>query len=172
MKVKRLRKRQFLLQAGEVSRAESFVVKGCLRAYYLDVRGHERTVQFALEGWWIGDMASFASQTPATLTIEAMEDAVLLQIGKEEFETLLNTVPKFERFFRLLLTNAFIAHQRRVLSHLSGSAEERYLRLRTQYPSFERRIPLRHIASYLGVTPEFLSRMRARLAAKRSPREH
>ena len=167
LRVKKLRKRQYLLQAGDVSRFEQFVTKGCLRAYYADEQGHERIVQFALEGWWIGDMASFFSGEPATLTIEAMEDSELFQIDRNDFELLLEKIPKFERFFRILLSNAHIAHQRRVLSHLTGGAQERYLDLRTKYPSFEQRIPLRHIASYLGVTPEFLSRMRKQLAKKK-----
>ncbi|MFA5834591.1 MAG: Crp/Fnr family transcriptional regulator [Bacteroidota bacterium] len=167
LRVKKLRKRQYLLQAGDVSRFEQFVSKGALRAYYLDEKGHERIVQFALEGWWIGDMASFYSGQPATLTIEAMEDSELFQIDRNDFDTLLEKVPKFERFFRILLTNAHIAHQRRVLSHLTGSAKERYLELRSKYPAFEQRIPLRHIASYLGVTPEFLSRMRKKLSKKK-----
>lgn len=166
LRAKKLRKRQYLLQAGDVSRFEQFINRGLLRAYYLDEQGHERIVQFALEGWWIGDMASFFSGLPATLTIEAMEDSELFQIDRNDFDSLLATVPKFERFFRILLTNAYIAHQRRVLSHLTGSAEDRYRELQTKYPAFEQRIPLRHIASYLGVTPEFLSRMRKRLAKK------
>ncbi len=164
--LKRLRKRQYVLQAGEISRSDSFVTKGCLRAYYIDDDGNERIVQFALEGWWIGDMASMATGQPAKLTIDAMEDSEVLQIEKKNFDLLVEKIPKFERFFRLLLTNAFIAHQHRILSHLSGGAEERYLELRTKYPNFEKRIPLRHIASYLGVTPEFLSRMRNHISKR------
>ncbi|MCK9408633.1 MAG: Crp/Fnr family transcriptional regulator [Bacteriovoracaceae bacterium] len=167
LRVKKLRKRQYLLQAGDVSRFEQFINTGALRAYYLDEKGHERIVQFGLEGWWIGDMASFFSGLPATLTIEAMEESELFQIERNDFDVLLDKVPKFERFFRILLSNAHIAHQRRLVSHLTGSAQERYLELLAKYPAFEQRIPLRHIASYLGVTPEFLSRMRKRLTKKK-----
>lgn len=167
LQVKRVRRRQYVLQAGEVSMFENFVNNGCLRAYYIDDKGNERIVQFALEGWWIGDMASFERGTPAKLTIDAMEDSEILRISKENFHQLLERVPKFERFFRILLSHAFIAHQHRVLSHLTDSAEERYNELRTKYPGFERRIPQRHIASYLGVTPEFLSRMRRRHTRKK-----
>jgi len=167
LRVKKIRKRQYALQAGDVSHFETFVNNGCLRAYYIDDDGNERIVQFALEGWWIGDMASFSTGLPAKLTIDAMEDSEILQIEKTDFELLLKHIPKFERFFRILLTNAFSAHQHRILSYLSSTAEERYVELRTKYPGFEQRIPLRHIASYLGVTPEFLSRMRKRLTKKK-----
>lgn len=164
---KKFRKRQYLLQSGDVSHRENFVTAGLLRAYYIDDEGNERIVQFALEGWWIGDMASFSTGLPAKLTIDAMEDSDVLQLEKNDFELLLERVPKFERFFRILLTNAFIAHQHRVLSHLTSTAEDRYAELRTKYPGFEQRIPLRHIASYLGVTPEFLSRMRKQISKKK-----
>jgi len=167
LRVKQIRKRQYVLQAGDVSRFETFVNKGCLRAYYIDDDGNERIAQFALEGWWIGDMASFTRGLPAKLTIDAMEDSEIIQIEKADFEMLLERIPKFERYFRLLLTNAFIAHQHRILSYLSSTAEERYAELLTKYPGFEQHIPLRHIASYLGVTPEFLSRMRKRLTKKK-----
>ena len=165
---KRVRKRQYVLQEGEKAVYENFVTRGCLRAYYIDENGEERIVQFALEGWWIGDMASFTGGSPALLTIDALEDSDLLQIDKQSMELLYERVPKFERFFRLLLQNAFIAFQNRLLSHLTRSAEERYLELNSRYPGFAQRIPLRHIASYLGVTPEFLSRMRKRLAKRKT----
>jgi len=167
LKFKKVRKRQYVLQAGDIARYENFVSKGLLRAYYIDEKGAERIVQFALEGWWIGDMASFNNDTPAVLTIDALEDSEIFQIEKQDFDLLLKRVPKFERFFRILLQNAFVAFQGRILCHLMGGAEERYLQLFARYPDFEKRIPLRHIASYLGVTPEFLSRLRKKLAKRK-----
>ena len=165
--LKKVRKRQFVLQAGDVAQYDFFVTKGCLRAYYIDESGAERIVQFALEGWWIGDMASFTGGTPALFTIDALEDSEIFLIDRRGWDLLFERIPKFERFFRLLLQNAFVAFQRRILSHLAGSAEERYTELIRRYPGFAKRIPLRHIASYLGVTPEFLSRMRKKMLAKK-----
>lgn len=167
---KQVRRRQYVLQPGEIARHDFFVTKGCLRAYYNDESGAERIVQFALEGWWIGDMASFISSSPTLLTIDALEDSELFLIDKPGWDLLFERVPKFERFFRLLLQNAFIAFQRRILSHLAGSAEERYAELIRRYPGFVQRIPQRYIASYLGVTPEFLSRMRKNKGKKKLQR--
>lgn len=157
---RRLRKRQFLVQEGDVCRYESYVLKGCLRAYYIDRNGFEYTTMFAIEDWWISDLESLLKQTPATLNIEALEDTELLQIERAAHDTLLERVPKFERLFRLLLQNAYVAHQRRILGIISQSAQERYREFLQRYPQFVQRIPQKHIAGYLGITPEFLSRLR------------
>lgn len=157
---KKIRKRQYLLQAGDVCKYEHFVIKGCLRAYYVDENGFDYIVQFAIEDWWTGDMASFLTQSPATLNIDALEDSEVLMIEKKDIDQLFVKVPKFERFFRILMQNAFVAQQQRILLNLSKTADERYLLFRQKYPLLEKRLPQHQIAAYLGITPEFLSKIR------------
>ncbi len=159
-RLRKLRKRQYLLQAGDVCRYESFVLKGCLRAYTVDDKGQEHIVQFAIEDWWIADLNSFFTQTPATYNIDALEDCELLQLDKPSHETLYKDLPQFERFFRIMIQNAFIALQQRVISGMSITAEKRYLQFVDKYPQLEQRLPQHQIAAYLGITPEFLSRVR------------
>ena len=166
LQVKKLRKRQYLLQEGDVSRNEYFVTKGCLRTYYIDDRGIEHVVQFAIEDWWINDMYSFLTQKPARYTIDALEDSEVVYFDKSVQETLFAKVPKFERFFRLLLQNAFISLQERILSGMSQTAEERYIDFINKYPRFEQRLPQHQVASYLGITPESLSRIRKKRSEK------
>lgn len=160
LKIKRLKKKQYLLQEGDVSRYEYFVNKGCLRTYSIDEKGQEHIIQFAIEDWWTGDMYSFLTQTPARYTIDALEDAELFCLDKPSLEELYIKVPKFEKFFRHLLQNAFIAVQRRIIESMSLTADERYCRFIENYPLMEQRLPLKQIASYLGITPESLSRIR------------
>jgi len=164
---KKIRKRQYLLQAGDICRYEHFVIKGCLRAYYVDENGFDYIVQFAVEDWWTGDMASFLTGTPATLNIDALEDSEVLMIEKKDIDELFVKVPKFERFFRILMQNAFVAQQQRILLNLSKTADERYLLFRQKYPLLEKRLPQHQIASYLGITPEFLSKIRKNLSKKK-----
>jgi len=161
LKIKKLKKKQYLLQEGDTSRYEYFVNKGCLRAYSIDEKGQEHIVQFAIEDWWIGDMYSFLTQTPARLTIDALENSELFCIDNESLENLFNKVPKFERFFRMLVQNAFIASQRRIIDSMSLAADDRYCRFIDNYPLMEQRLPLKQIASFLGITPESLSRIRS-----------
>jgi CRP-like cAMP-binding protein len=160
LKEKKLRKKQYLLQAGDVSRYENFVSKGLLRAYTVDSKGQEHIAMFAMEGWWTSDLYSFLTNTPATQHIDALEDSEVLSIEKPDLERLYAEVPKFERFFRILLQNAFIANQQRILSSISQTAEEQYLNFIKKYPSLEQRIPQHQIASFLGITPETISRIR------------
>lgn len=155
-----LKKKEFLLQAGDVCRTEHFVVQGCLRAYVIDTEGKEHIIQFAVEEWWIGDMRSFVREVPAEFFIEAMENCALLVIDKPGLEQLFREAPAFERFYRIIVQNAFIALQQRVLAKLSQTAEERYLEFIGRYPNIEQRVPQHQIAAYLGMTPEFLSRIR------------
>lgn len=161
---RKIRRRQYILQEGEVCRFNSFVVEGCFRMYYVDDNGKEHNLQFAVENWWIGDIGSFHSEEPSKLNIEAIENAVILQIRKEDQLKLFVDFPKFNRIFRVFTENALISFQRRVLQNISSTAEERYLDFIERYPNFVDRISNVQIASFLGVTPEFLSTIRKRLA--------
>lgn len=161
LKVKKLKKKQYLIKEGDITHYEYFVNKGCLRTYTIDERGLEHIIQFAIEDWWTGDMYSFLTQTPARYTIDALEDSELICLEKSVLEQLYIKVPKFEKFFRHLLQNAFISLQERIISNLSQPADERYCNFIEKYPKMEQRLPLKQIASYLGITPESLSRIRS-----------
>jgi len=154
-----------ILGSGEVCRHEYFVNKGCLRAYYLDDNGFEHTVQFALEGWWISDLFSLITGEPAWLIIDALEESEVFQLERNDLEDLYLSVPKFERFFRIKMRNAFVAQQRRIVDSMR-SAEARYISFVTKYPSIEQRVHQKIVATYLGITPEFLSTLRKRLSKK------
>jgi CRP-like cAMP-binding protein len=164
LKPKKLRRRQYHIQAGDPCRHEAYVVKGCLRQYYVDEAGQEHTVSFAVEDWWTSDMYGFITGNLSLTNIEAVEDSELLLIEKTDFNKLLEEIPQFERFFRIKLQRAFVAHQRRIIENMSLPADQRYLHFRSNYPSLEQRLPLKLIASYLGITPESLSRIRKQLA--------
>lgn len=157
---KRVKRRQFILQEGAVSRFNTFVVEGCFRMYMVDEKGKEHNLQFAIENWWIGDIGSFYSEKPSKLYIEAMENSIVLQIRKEDQLRLFVEHPKFNRIFRVFTENALVSFQNRVLQNISSTAEERYLDFLDRYPQLFNRISNVQIASYLGVTPEFLSTIR------------
>lgn len=157
-------RRQFIVQAGDVCNYESFVVSGCLRSYFIDPSGKVHIVQFAVDNWWISDMESLMTGTPARYNIDALQDSDVLQIDKHNFEELLRRYPKFERMFRLMLSNAFISHQRRIVDNLCLPAKDRYLHFLQKHRSIEQKVPQTQIASYLGMTPEFLSQIRNSLA--------
>lgn len=161
---RKVRRRQFILQEGDVCKYNSFVIEGCFRMYMVDENGKEHNLQFAVENWWIGDIGSFHSEQPSQLNIEAIENSVILQIKKEDQLRLFVDFPKFNRIFRVFTENALVSLQRRVLQNISSTAEERYLDFLERHPYFFNRISNVQIASYLGVTPEFLSTIRKRLA--------
>lgn len=164
---KKIRKHQYLLQEGEVARHFAFVTNGCLRAYTIGTRGEEHIVQFAIADWWISDMHSFLTGAPATYNIDALHDTDALLLEKTARDRLFGVVPKMERFFRLLQEGHFNAMHRRISDTLSASAEERYLRFVETYPALVEMVPLRQIASYLGITPQSLSRIRKELASRK-----
>jgi CRP-like cAMP-binding protein len=166
LRQKVIKRKSFLLRAGEACKAETFIVSGCLRTYTVDEDLAEHILMFGMEGWWVGDLYSFLTQTPATYHIDALEDTKVLQISKDNLDKLYEQVPKFERFFRILLQNAFIAHQRRINQNLSFTAEQKYLDFVKCYPQLEQRIPQKQISAYLGITPVFLSMLRRKLAKR------
>ncbi len=163
---KKIRRKQFLLQEGEVCKSLTFVTRGCLRSYTVDGAGEEHILQFAVEDWWISDLCSFLSGGSATMNIDAVEDSELLLLEKPARESLLAAVPKFERFFRLLLERHYLASTKRVVDSLSASAKDRYLSFLSMYPAISQRVPQSQIASYLGITPQSLSRIRHEMASK------
>jgi len=164
---KKLRKRQYLLQAGDVCRWVAFVSGGCLRQYSLDDEGNEHIQAFAIEGGWITDTASYHAHEPATSNIDALEDSELLLIDRATQEKLAVTVPPWGLFFKRELENAYTGALVRVSELVSLSAEERYKRFLKKYPGLFQRIPLHQIASYLGMTPQSLSRIRRELAGRK-----
>lgn len=164
---KKLRKKQYLLQEGDICKYIAFVEKGALKSYVIDEAGTERITQFALEGWTISDLYSFLTGEPATYNIDAIEDAELILISKAAHEELLHQVPKYETYIRLQITGAYIALQRRLTSIISLPIEERYKNLTTLYPTIVQRVPQHMIASYMGLTPETLSRVRGRVTGKK-----
>lgn len=163
---KKYRKHQFLLQQGDVSRYEIFVVSGLTRSYEIDNKGQEHVIQFGPEGWWIGDMYSYLSETSSTLCIDCLEDTEVLLISKKNQEVLYSKVPKLERFFRILVQNAYMASINRISSTLTKPAWQRYNEFVSRYTLIDQRVPNHQIASYLGVTPQSLSRLRRQCMEK------
>ena len=163
---KKLRRKQYLLQEGDVCRSVAFVEKGALRAYSIDENGNEQIIQFATEGWIISDLYSFLTSEPATYNIDAVEDAELVLINKSAHEELLSKLSKYETYIRLQVTGAYLALQKRLTAVLSLSPEERYNNLLQLYPDLIQRFPQHMIASHMGLTPETLSRIRRKLRSK------
>jgi CRP-like cAMP-binding protein len=157
---KSVKKNTLLLSSGEICRQIYFVNKGCLRIFNTDKEGLEHNISFCPENWWAVDISSFSGQVPAFYNIGAMEDTDVFYLRYSALEQLYTDVPKFERFFRILTQNGFNLYQRRITSNLSKTAEERYLQFQKQYPKLEQRIAQKQIASYLGITPVFLSMIR------------
>ena len=163
---KKVRKRQYILNAGDVCQYITFVEKGMLRSFTVDSEGHEHVVQFAIEGWWVSDVGSFISGREAMYNIEALEDCELLHLNKSGMDELLVKLPVMERFFRLLMQSNIVALQRRVIAYMSLSAEEKYLKLMDVAPDIMQRASQQHIASYLSITPETLSRVRKKVSER------
>ncbi|MFT6638548.1 MAG: CRP-like cAMP-binding protein [Flavobacterium sp.] len=166
IEVKHYKAKTVLLQAGEVCKHSYFVNSGILRSFNINDNIVEHVLQFACEGWWIGDMYSLITQKPGNLYIEVNEDAEVVLLSKENQEILFQEIPKLERFFRILTENSLVAHQERLMDNLSLSAEERFEKFCTKYPTLIQKVPQKQIASYIGVTPEFFSKMKARLLKK------
>jgi CRP/FNR family transcriptional regulator, cyclic AMP receptor protein len=156
-------KKTYLLQDGEVCNFEAYILKGCIRKYYINEHGHEVILQFAIEDWWVSDIASFHEKKPSKLFIETLEDCELLLLTQDTKEKLLLAVPKFERIFRLLVQRNLSSMQNRLIDTIDKTAQEKYLEFLKQYPSISQRVAQHHIASYLGISAEFLSKIRTKL---------
>ena len=163
---KKLRRNQFLLNEGDVCTHIGFVNSGCLREYTIDNKGTEHIVQFAIEDWWVSDLNSFLSGKPAEYNVDALQDSEVLLLEKSARDVMLDKCPKMERFFRLLVEANHVATHQRIADSLSASAEERYLKFIKTYPKLFEAVPQNQIASYLGITPQSLSRIRKDLTQK------
>ncbi|HTD39117.1 MAG TPA: Crp/Fnr family transcriptional regulator [Mucilaginibacter sp.] len=160
LKLKKVKRKQFVEQPGFVSKYRTYVVTGALRAYFIGNDSQEHTISLAVDDWWIGDPGSFLFQEPATLFIEAIEDSILIQWSYESEQLFLEKIPQFPLVMMQRWQRTAVMIQRRVISNLSMSAEERYEEFASRYPAFIQRVPLYIIASYLGMTREFLSKIR------------
>ncbi len=163
IKLRKYLKGQFVIQNGDVCRHENFVLSGCLKTFYIDNEGQEHIVMFAIENWWTADLGSFITQTPADLNVQCLENSELVQVQYNDLQQLYIDIPKLERFFRIIIQKAFVAAQKRIINNFSLSAMDRYIQFREQYPKIEQRVPQYMIASYLGITKEFLSKIRSQL---------
>lgn len=164
IKVRKIKRRQFILSHGEKCKHYNFVASGCFKMYKVDPAGKEHNLLFACENQWITDIGSFHSEKPSELYIEAIEPSVIIQIEKKDLLYLYANYPKFDRNFRVIIEDEYIELQNRLLQTISSTAQERYLSFLDQYPHLINRLPNTQIASYIGITPEFLSRIRKDLS--------
>jgi CRP-like cAMP-binding protein len=166
VEIKHYKAKTILHNAGEICKQSYFVNSGLLRSFNIHDNIVEHVLHFACEGWWIGDMYSLLSQKSGNLFIEVLEDSEVVLLSKENQEQLYFEIPKLERFFRILTENSLVAHQERLMDNLSLSAEDRFEKFCKRYPTLIQRVPQKQIASYIGVTPEFFSKMKSRLLRK------
>jgi len=166
LKITRVKKRQFIVQPGFVCRHKSYVIKGAFRGYLVDNEGKEHTLSFAIEDWWISDYSSLIYQEPATLFVEALEDSVLIQIEYEDEQKFLQEIPKLEKFERIITQRSLAFQQKRLLSNFTKTAEERYDEFMSKYSAIAKRVPQYALASYLGFSTEYLSKIRNRKISK------
>ena len=164
---KNVRKRQYLLQEGNVCPYQAFVEKGILRSYTIDEKGNEHILQFASEGWWMADLSSYLTSEPSLLNMDALEDAELLLLSKPLWEQAMKEIPALEHYFRIIIQNHLVATQKRLLQSLAETAEEKYNRFLITYPECVQRVPQHMIASFMGLSPETLSRVRSRISSKK-----
>ncbi len=164
--LKQYKKNDFIGKQDEVSRIQSFILSGGARMFMLDDSGMEHIVQFAIEDWWVGDLGSFISQKPADFSVQCFQDTEVYQLSTDNLQVLYTTVPKMERFYRIIIQNAYVSAQKRIVNKTMLPAKERYLNFREKYPEIEQRVPQYMIASYLGITKEFLSKLRSQLNQK------
>lgn len=156
-------KGQFIVQQGDVCKYECYVISGCTKTFYVDDEGQEHIIMFSIEDWWTADMGSFISQTPADFNVQCLENTELVMFHYDTIEELYANIPKLERFFRQIIERAFVSSQKRIIRNFSLTAKDRYLYFKNQYPKIEQRIPQYMIASYLGITKEFLSKIKSQI---------
>ena len=166
LKLKKVRKKQFIVQPDFVCNHRTYIVKGAMRSYMLDANGQDHTVSFGIDDWWIADFNSYIFQQPATLFVEALEESILIQISYDDEQKLLETYPKFEKFYRILAQNGYAYLQRRILADISLTATERYENFLSKYPLVAVRVPQYALASYLGISHELLSKIRNKRVKK------
>ena len=155
----KVKKKTFLMRAGEITKYEYFITKGCLKVYTLDEDGVPHISMFAVEDYWTGDMASFITKEPSRYFIKATEDSELLGISRANYELLFQEIPKFEKFYRILYQRSLINYIRRSNYGISLTAEERYIEFKRKYPNIINRITQKDLAAYIGITPEFMSKI-------------
>jgi len=161
---RKYRKHQYILQESDTLKYDSFIIKGIVRSYLLDVKGNEHIIKFSPEGWWAADLASFFSGVPSDYNIDCMEDCEVLQISQVNLEILLDKIPRLHKFYHLLYRNSVIAYNQRVAASLRYTALERYQDFIKKYPDIGQRVPNHQIASFLGITPQSLSRLRNQMS--------
>ena len=162
LELRKIPKKTILLSAGEICNFEAYINKGCIREYFVDRDGIELTLQFAIEDWWVSDITSFEDQVPSDMCIETLEDCELLVLTRQAKENLISELPQLERMFRLMIQRHLSKLQKRLFRTVSSTAMEQYVEFITRYPTISQRVSQQYIASYLGITPEFLSRLRAK----------
>ncbi|WP_298392807.1 Crp/Fnr family transcriptional regulator [Flavobacterium sp.] len=166
IETKSFKSKTVLLSSGEIATCTYFVNSGILRSFNINDNIIEHVLHFACDGWWIGDMYSYISGKPGNLFIEVLEDAEVVFITKKHHQELYKEIPKLERFFRILAENSLVSHQERLMDNLSLSAEERFEKFCAKYPTLIQKVPQKQIASYIGVTPEFFSKMKSKMLRK------
>ena len=164
LKHRKYLKGQYILQQGDVSNTNCFIISGCVKMFYADHLGQEHIIMFGVENWWASDLGSFISQTPSDFNVQCIEDTELIQITYNDLQTAYSKIPKLERFFRKIIEKAYVASQKRIVRNFSLSAKERYIVFKENYPEIEQRIPQYMVASYLGITKEFLSKIKSQIA--------
>lgn len=155
---------EFIEKVGKVTTNFVYVNSGCLMTYFTDADGTDHVIQFAMAGWWTGDLHSFTKEEPSIYSTRALADSEISYLPKDDMEKMLEKLPKLERYFRILFQNSIVSHQHRLIQNLSVTADQRYDNFSKRYPSLEQYVPLKYIASYLGITPEFLSKIRRKRA--------
>ena len=162
-----IKKKSFLLREGEVCRFEGFVTTGLFRVYHIDQNGFEQILYFAIENWWVADIDSFTNERPSQLYIEALEDSTVLLISKKNKEFAYANLPQIEKLFRVMTQKTHVALQRRMIDNLGKTADQRYLDFMEKYPAIYARLTNLQIAAYLGISHEFLSKIRKKLAGNK-----
>ncbi|HYG04262.1 MAG TPA: Crp/Fnr family transcriptional regulator [Chryseosolibacter sp.] len=164
---KKYRKHQYILQEGEVATHDNFIIKGLAKTFRVDANEQEHILRFTPEEWWVGDLASFLSGSPSIYNVDCLEDTEVLRISSKDLDTLCERVPKMNKYFRLLYQKSIVSYNLRLTSSLSKSAADRYEEFIKNFPQIGQRVPNHMIASYLGITPQSLSRIRSQALSRK-----